>query len=48
MTIEVFQNKEIFEEGKNEGRKKIGSAILRKKANSGSINIKKRKRGGVV
>ena len=28
-------------EGKNEGRKEIGSALLRRKANRGSINIKK-------
>ena len=27
--------------GKNGGRKEIGSAILRRKANRGSINIKK-------
>ena len=39
---------EICGKGKNERRKKIGSAILRRRANSGSINIKKRERGGVV
>ena len=34
--------------GKNGERKKIGSAILRRRTNRGSINIKKRERGGVV
>ena len=33
---------------KNGGRKRIGSAILRRRANRGSINIKKWERGGVV
>ena len=40
MAIEVFQNKEISGRGKNGGRKEIGSAILRRRANR-SINIKK-------
>ena len=34
--------------GKNGGRKEIGSAILWRRTNRGSINIKKRERGGVV
>ena len=41
MAIEVSQNKKICEVGKNRGRKEIGSAILRRRANRGSINIKK-------
>ena len=35
-------------EGKNGERKEIGSAILRRRTNRGSINIKKWERGGVV
>ena len=34
--------------GKNGERKKFGSAILRRRTNRGSINIKKSKRAGVV
>ena len=34
--------------GKNGGRKEIGSAILQRRENRGSINIKKWERGGVV
>ena len=41
MAIENSQNKEIFGGEKNGGRKEIGSAILRRRANRGSINIKK-------
>ena len=41
MAIEVSQNKEISGEGKNGGRKEIGFAILWRRANRGSINIKK-------
>ena len=40
MAIEVSQNKEIFGEGKSGGKKVVGSAIRRRKANRGSINIK--------
>ena len=40
MAIEIPQNKEISGGGKNEGRKEIGSAIRRRKANKGSVNIK--------
>ena len=35
MAIEVPQNKEISGEGKNRGRKGVGSAIRREKANRG-------------
>ena len=41
MTIEVSQNKKICGGEKNGGRKEIGSALLRRRANRGSINIKK-------
>ena len=41
MAIEVFQNKEICRGGKNGGRKDIGSTILWRRANRGSIDIKK-------
>ena len=41
MAIEVSQNKEISGEGKNGRRKEIGFAILWRRANRGSINIKK-------
>ena len=47
MAVEVPQNKEISERVKN-GSKKVGSAIRRKRANMGNINIKERERGGVV
>ena len=40
MTIEVPQNKKIFGRGKEEGKKGIGFAIRRKRANRGSINDK--------
>ena len=41
MAIDVSQNKEISGGVKNVGRKGIGSAIRRKRANSWSINTKK-------
>ena len=41
MAIEVLQNEEISEKGKNEERKAIGSAICRRRENRGSVNIKK-------
>ena len=41
MAIEVFQNKEISGVVKDGGRKGIGSAIRRRRANRWSINIKK-------
>ena len=40
MAIEIPQNKEISIEGKDEGRKGVGSAIRRRTENRGSINIK--------
>ena len=40
MEVEVHYNKEISEGGKDEGRKGIGSAIRRRRANRGCINIK--------
>ena len=41
MAIEVPQNEEISGEGKNGGRKGVGSAIRWKRANKGSVHIKK-------
>ena len=38
---EVPQNEDISGGGKNGGRKKVDSAILWRRANRGSINIKK-------
>ena len=48
MAIEVPQNEEIPGGGRSGGRKGVGSAILRRRVNRGSINIKKLERGGVV
>ena len=39
MVVIVPQNKEVSEDGKIRGRKGIGSAIFRRRANRGSINI---------
>ena len=39
MAIKVPQNKEISEGGKDVEKKGVGSAILRRRANRGSINI---------
>ena len=36
MVVEVSQNEEISGRGKNGGRKGVGSAIRRRRANSGS------------
>ena len=41
MAIEISQNKEISGGWKNGRRKEIGFAILQKRANRGSIQIKK-------
>ena len=41
MAIDVYQNKEISGGIKDGGRKGIGSAICRRRANSWSINTKK-------
>ena len=42
MAIEVPQNEEISEGGKNGGRKGIGSAIRWGRANRGGVHIKGR------
>ena len=39
MAIEVPQNEEISGGGKNGGRKRLGSAIHRRRTNRRSINI---------
>ena len=44
MAIDVPQNKEISGGGKNGGRKEVGSAIRWRKANRGSINMRKEKK----
>ena len=41
MAIKVHQNEEISGGEKDGGRKRVSSAILRRRANRGSINIKK-------
>ena len=41
MAIEFPQNKKISGGGKNGGRKEIGFAIFRRRANRGTINIEK-------
>ena len=41
MAVEVLQNEEISVRGKNGWRKGVGSAICWRRANRGSINIKK-------
>ena len=48
IAIEVPQYEEISGGGKNGGRKGVGSAIRRRRANWGRVNIKKRKRVEVV
>ena len=48
MAVEAPQNEKISGGGKGEGRKGVGSAIRRKRANRGSINLKEWERGGVV
>ena len=48
MAIEVPQNEEISGGEKNGERKGVGSDIPRRRANEGSVNIKKRERGRVV
>ena len=48
MAIEVPQNKKNCGGGKNGGRKGIGSAIRPRRANRGSIDIKKREQGEFV
>ena len=41
MAIKISQNEEICGGGKNGGKKGVGSAIHRRRANRESINIKK-------
>ena len=48
MAVEVPQNEEISGGGKNRGKKGVGSAIRRRRANRGGVHIKKRERGGVA
>ena len=48
MAIEVPQNEEISGGRKNGGRKGVGSAICQRRANRGSIHIKKTEGGEVV
>ena len=48
MAIEVPQNEKISKGGKNEEKKGVGSTICRRRANKGSVNIKKREQEGVV
>ena len=48
MEIEVTQNEKISVGGKGGGSKRVDSAIRRRRANGGSVNIKKKKRGRVV
>ena len=48
MAIEVPQNEEISGGRKNGGRKRVGSAICQRRANRGSIHIKKIEGGGIV
>ena len=40
MAIEVSQKKQICEGGKNGGRKRIGFAILRRRANGGAQTLR--------
>ena len=47
MAVEVPQNEEISGGGNNGGRKRVGSAICRRKAIRESININNRERGVV-
>ena len=42
MAVDVLQSEEISGEEKNGDRKGVGSAICRRRANGGSINIEKR------
>ena len=44
MAIDVPQNKEISGGGKNGRRKEVGSAIRQRKANRGSMNMRKERK----
>ena len=48
MAIEVPRNEEISGGGKNGGRKEVNFSIRQRRANRGSVDIKKREIGGVV
>ena len=48
MAVEVPQNEEIFGGGKNKPAEGVGSAICRRRANRGNINIKEREQRGIV
>ena len=48
MAIEVPQNEKISGGMRNGERKGVGSAIRRRRANRGSVHIKKKQRGGLV
>ena len=48
MAVKVPQNEEISGGWKNGGRKGVGSALCQKRANKGTVYVKKRERGGVV
>ena len=48
MAVEVSQNEEISGGGNDGWRKGVGSAIRRRIANRGSINIKEWQRGEVI
>ena len=48
MAVVVLQDEEICGGVKNGGRKGVGFAIRRRRANRASVNINKRERGGVV
>ena len=41
MAVEIPQNEKISGGRKNGGRKEVGSVIRRRRANRGSVNIKK-------
>ena len=41
MAVEVPQNEEISGDGKNGGRKGVGSAFCQRGANRGGVHIKK-------
>ena len=49
MAVNFPRMKRFLEDGKNGGRKRVGSAINRRRANGKSLNIKERERErGVV
>ena len=48
MAIEVPQNKDISEGGKNVRSKGVGFTIRWRRVNRGNVNMKKREQRGVV